>query len=75
MVFSYIINASYENYVYADKTFFEYKLKKYSVFLHIFLDIIAGLRLCVKGLTEKMRQLLPPHFCCYLLRKDLQSVH
>ena len=53
MVFSYIIKVSYEKNVYTDKTFFEYKLKKSSVFLFNFLDIITVLRSFVKGLNGK----------------------
>ena len=53
MVFSYIIKVSYEKNVYADKTFFEYKLKESSVFLFNFLDIITALRSFVKGSVRK----------------------
>ena len=53
MVFSYIIKVSYEKNVYTDKTFFEYNLKKSSVFLFNFLDIITVLRSFVKGLNGK----------------------
>ena len=53
MVFSYIIKVSYEKNVYTDKTFFEYKLKKSSVFLFNFLDIITALRSFVKGSVRK----------------------
>ena len=53
MVFSYIIKVSYEKNVYTDKTFFEYKLKKSSVFLFNFLDIITVLHSFVKGLNGK----------------------
>ena len=53
MVFSYIIKVSYEKNVYTDKTFFEYKLKKSSVFLFNFLDIRTVLRSFVKGLNGK----------------------
>ena len=49
MVFSYIINGSYEKIVYADKTFFEYKPKKYLDFLQYFLHIITVLHSFVKG--------------------------
>ena len=35
--------------MYADKTFFEYKPKNYSDFLHNFLHIITGLHSFVKG--------------------------
>ena len=53
MVFSYIIKVSYEKNVYTDKTFFDYKLKKSSVFLFNFLDIITVLHSFVKGLNGK----------------------
>jgi hypothetical protein len=49
LVFSYIINGSYEKIVYADKTFFEYKPKNCSYFLQYFLHIITVLHPLVKG--------------------------